>query len=668
MAKYRITGPDGATYDITAPDGASEQDVLAYAQTNAKSTPSEATTRGRGLGSDVQGLHNAMNGALMGFGDEVYGGLSAAGQTLRNLLPRALDDIGLPGRNDKNFAQNYQASRDEARGAADQFKTERPVFATATNLAASALPMALAPGGAAPATTSKVMGPLAQALTAGRTGMGFGAVTGAGESTADDLAGVLADTGKSAVISGGLSVAGQGAVNALGAVGKNVAQRVATTPAYDEAKIRIAELLAKDAPKVGAPASRVAARMETLGPQAKVVDATAAGSNTRQTLDTLATLPGEAKAAVEKEIRNLQIGRSGRIVDAADNALGTQGAGYKTSLDALEAIQKKAQAPFRKQLEGLSVRADDELMSILNREPKAFEAAVTLARKNGELPIDLSKLKAGDDLPFDSLDTIKKALWTIAEKEKVNFAPTAESKATNGIRVALTEKMDRLSPKDAKGSIYKQARDAFAGPEGLRDAVAAGRTAMKEDALGVAELTKGMGKAELDAFRVGALQAIKDKVGTEGGQTSMLKFWKEPGTGDKLKEIFGGDRRTFIAALLKESQLKMFEQTGRGSQTAARLMGAGELDAAEALGTMASAAASHGVGAIPAAVGAVNKAWNQVKTPEAVRDEMARLLMLKGPAAQQELQNLPNFMAQVNANRSKWASVLGAGTGQVPKN
>jgi len=667
MAKYLITGPDGANYEITAPDGASEQDVLAYAQSNAKATPSEATTRGKGLGSDVQGLHNAMNGALMGFGDEVFGGLSAAGQSLRNLLPKALDNLGLPGRNDKDFAQNYQAFRDESRGATDQFKTERPVFATATSLAAGAPAMALAPGGA-PAKASKVMGPLAQALTAGRTGAGFGAVTGAGESTADDLAGVLADTGKSAAVSGALGVAGQGAVNALGAVGKNVAQRVAERPAYDEARIRLAELLTKDAPKVGVPASRVAARMETLGPQAKIVDATAAGSNARQTLDTLATLPGEAKAAVEKEIRNLQMGRSGRIVDAADNALGTQGAGYKTSLDALEAIQKKAQAPFRKQLEGLSVRADDELMGLLNREPAAFKAAADLARKEGGIPIDLTKLKAGDDIPFDALDTVKKALWTIAEKEKVNFAPTAESRATNGIRVALTEKMDRLSPKDANGSIYKQARDAFGGAAELKDAVAAGRTAMKEDALGVAELTKGMGKAELDAFRVGALQSIRDKVGTEGGQTSMLKFWKEPGTGDKLKEIFGGDRRTFIAALLKESQLKMFEQTGRGSQTAARLMGAGELDAADALGTVASAAASHGVGAIPAAVGAVNKAWNQVKTPEAVRDEMARLLMLKGPAAQQELQNLPNFMAQVNANRSKWASVLGAGTGQAPKN
>lgn len=36
MAKYRITGPDGATYEVTAPDTASEADVLTYARQNYK--------------------------------------------------------------------------------------------------------------------------------------------------------------------------------------------------------------------------------------------------------------------------------------------------------------------------------------------------------------------------------------------------------------------------------------------------------------------------------------------------------------------------------------------------------------------------------------------------------------------------------------------------------
>jgi hypothetical protein len=324
----------------------------------------------------------------------------------------------------------------------------------------------------------------------------------------------------------------------------------------------------------------------------------------------------------------------------------------------LEATQKAAQAPFRKQLEGLSVRADDDLMKILNREPAAFKAAADLARREGELPIDLSKLKVGDDIPFDALDTVKKALWTIAEKEKVNFAATAESRAVNGIRVALTAKMDALSPKDKTGnSIYKLARDAFAGPAQLRSAIAEGRGAMKTDAIGVGELTKGMSTSELEAFRVGALQSLRDKVGTEAGQTSLLKMWKETGTSDKLKEIFGNDYKKFASSVAKESKLKELETVGRGSPTAERLFGEGDLAVMPAVG-QAVAGAVQG-NPLPA-MGAIPKIWNQVKTPEATRNALAELLLQRGPEAQKTLRDLPEFMRKFNEAQARNAALTNA--------
>lgn len=44
MPKYRVTGPDGATYEVTAPEGASESDVMAYVQSNhqAASAPAKS--------------------------------------------------------------------------------------------------------------------------------------------------------------------------------------------------------------------------------------------------------------------------------------------------------------------------------------------------------------------------------------------------------------------------------------------------------------------------------------------------------------------------------------------------------------------------------------------------------------------------------------------------
>jgi hypothetical protein len=351
-------------------------------------------------------------------------------------------------------------------------------------------------------------------------------------------------------------------------------------------------------------------------------------------------------------------------MSAADDALGTQGKGYTATLDALERTQKTAQAPFRAQLEGLSVRADDELMKILNREPAAFKAASDLARREGNTPINFANLKAGDDIPFDALDTVKKALWTIAEKEKVNFAPTAESRAVNGIRVDLTNKMDRLSPKDASGSIYKQARDAFAGPAELRSAVEAGRTAMKVDSLKIAELTKGMTDSELEAFRVGSLQSLRDKVGTEAGQTSLLKMWKEPATSDKLREIFGNNFRKFSAEVAKEGQLKALEATGRGSQTTGRLYAAGDLDN-QALLDAAEAAKSGLAGNLVEAVKSVGKVGSRIAMPETTRNELARLLMSRGTEAQRNLQNVDQLIKALNASAATRSALTGGVSGQI---
>ena len=588
------------------------------------------------IGSSVQGAINALQGPTMGFLDEIVGAAAAP------------------------FGK-YEQARDYVRGATQQFRQDYPVTGAVTSAAATA-PMFLL--GGAPAAIKGVIAPVAttagRLLTAGKVGTIQGGVSGAGESTAQTVGGVAADTAKHAAQGGALGVSGQSVLGTVGAVGGNIAQRLSQTSAADYARTKLAEALSRMTGGTpvrpgGAASPSPAADIQFLGPEATIADVS--GQAGKRVLDVLATLPGKTKDLVEQLIRGRQTGRTDRIMTAADDALGTQGKGFVASLDALEATQKAAQAPFRKQLEGLSVRADDDLIKILNREPAAFKAAADLARREGGLPIDLSKLKVGDDIPFDALDTVKKALWTIAEKEKVNFAPTAESRAVNGIRVALTNKMDLLSPKDAGGSIYKQARDAFAGPAELRSAISEGRGAMKTDAIGVAELTKGMSASELEAFRIGALQSLRDKVGTESGQTSLLKMWKETGTSDKLKEIFGTDYKKFASSVAKESKLKELEDVGRNSKSVERLFGASDLDVMPAVGqAVAGAVQSNPV----QVMGAIPKIWNQVKTPEATRNALAELLLQRGPEAQKTLRDLPEFMRQFNEAQARNAALTNA--------
>ena len=597
------------------------------------------------IGSSVQGAINAFQGPAFGFLDELAGAVAAP------------------------FGK-YKDVRDYVRGATQQFRKDYPTIAPITSAMTAAPTMMLGAGGASAAPV--VAGMLPKALQAGRVAGIQGAVSGAGESQAQNLPELAADIAKGSAASAVTGGIGQGVLGAGGAAVSNIAQRVMPQVAQNVATSKLAEALMRGAPEgsvftqpgaISTPAGRAAARIERFGPEATIADVS--GQAPKKLLDLLATLPGRTSDAVESLIKGRQAGRAGRIMTAADDALGTQGKGFVASLDALEATQKAAQAPFRKQLEGLSVRADDDLIKILNREPSAFKAAADLARREGELPIDLSKLKVGDDIPFNALDTVKKALWTIAEKEKVNFAPTAESRAVNGIRVALTSKMDDLSPKDQAGnSIYKQARDAFAGPAELRSAIAEGRGAMKTDAIGVAELTKGMSASELEAFRVGALQSLRDKVGTEAGQTSLLKMWKEPATSDKLRKIFGSDYRRFSAEVAKEGRLKALESTGRGSQTTSRLMAAGDLDN-QALMDAAQAAKSGLTGDIVGAVKSVGNAWNRVAMPEATRNRLAEMLMSRGSEAKVNLQNVDQLIKALNADAAKRAAITGGISAQT---
>lgn len=449
-----------------------------------------------------------------------------------------------------------------------------------------------------------------------------------------------------------------------GGVVRNIGERFSESTAMDAAKLKLADLLSRSGRGNyfqgggGDPLAQVEAKLMTQGPEATI--AGAGGQTSKSYLDLMATLPGQAKDLVEQFIRNQQATRAKRLVTAADEALGTAGKPYTGTLDALVTEKQTISAPLYKQLEGVSVRVDDELSKLIQASKTAHGGAELLAELKRTTPIDISKIKTGDDIPFDALDKVKQALYDLAENSKGEFGKaTTLSGAYNDLRVALTNKMDAISPKDKNGSIYKQARDAFGGPSQLEGAVKAGRNAMKEDAIKVADATKGMGASEVEAYRIGVLQSLKDKVGTEGGQTSLLKMWKEPATSDKLKEIFGNDYRKFASDVAREARLKEIESVGRGSQTAARLSGINE-DALRNTAQAGQAVSSASQGNPLPAIGTLTKLLSQASTPETTRNEIAKLLLQKGNVAQNTVRELPERVRQYNEQLARQAAMANA--------
>ncbi|WP_156775401.1 hypothetical protein [Hydrogenophaga sp. RAC07] len=636
--------------------------------------PSKAYTEGREAPGAVRGLLSVANGPAMGFADEIVGGVGGAWKTLTQ-SSLTLSDLVL-GNKRKTFSENYREVRDYARGAQDYEREANPVFTGVTQMMASA-PMMVAnpfskllgaPAAAAPTNM------LTQGARAGGSGAVFGGISGAGNSTAEDFAGVAGDAAKSAAVSGVLSAGAVPVQRAVAGVGGNIAARVNDSAALNQARAKIAEAFVRDGRgsvvQSGAsnPILQAQARYDKLGDSAVVADA--GGQNTRQLLDTLATLPGKAKSATESLIHTRQAGRAGRMVSAAERSMGTNGERLAPNLARWIDERQTAAAPLYDRLYRVQVQPDRALTELVEA---ADQLGVTrTARDMATADRIQFSLDPRSTQPFSmrDLDLVKQALDTkIASKvDKLNGGLTPEGASLMRLKAALIDKLDEVTTGQG-GSLYRQAREAFAGPSALMDAARSGRTAMQKDGVAIGEMLDGLSASELQAFRVGAFESLRTKLGREGGQTEILKMWKEPATSEKLRAMFGNGQafRSFAAEAAKEGRLKALESVGRGSQTAARQYGAGDLDVA-ALAEAGQAASSASSGNVLGMLSAAGNAWNRVSTPEPVRNKLSEILLSGGQTGRNELSSLVGLTQRINADRARLADQAGMLFGQQTGN
>jgi hypothetical protein len=636
---------------------------------------SPAYREGTELPTAFRGFVSAMQGPTFNAFPKIVGAVGA---------PFAAIEQGIP------LGEAYAQGRDIMRGAAESYEQEAPYKAAGGQLVAS-LPMVLGGltgtavkslGGAvmpaietaaprvAPAIQAagrymtaapgagQVMGMGQRMAQAGGSGAGYGFVSGLGGSYEDDAIEMLKEAGKSALVGGSLGVTTQPVMGILGAGGRQVMARMSPTAAGTYAQQKVAEALIRDVPEplTGANAlTRAQSRLLKLGPEARIADV--GGPSTFNLLDVQATLPGTTAAAVKRATRERQVGAGPRLMAATDESLGTQGAQFTQTLENFATQRYQESRPYYAVVDATNLSVDNNLINLLKKSGSMQRDAENLYRKQTGLDIDLSALKYGEQVPMNVLDTLKQTLYDSAQALR-RTGNNNDALATDKIRVDLTDLLVNKSPKIGGQSAYGLAMKTYAGPSQMMDAADVGRMVMKGDILDVQQATKGMSKSELDAYRIGVLQALRQQTGTESGRTSLLKFYKEDATKDRLKAAFGNDYKAFSAAVLREGQLKQLEAAGRGSQTAARLAGQADLDVAP-LAQTAGAVAS---GSPMAIVTAATNLARQTQTPEAVRNEIGRILLSRDP---QQLTQLADIVRKLNESRARAAGVAGRGAGQI---
>jgi len=634
------------------------------------------------LPSPVQGFVSAAQGPLFGYLDELTGAVQAGKALLTGDDPR----------------QAYIENRDLIRGMDDQYKKDYPVLSVVGSVAASAPQMVAMTGPKMASLGTKWAGNAARAAIPAAI---YGGVNASGTSTSDTTGGVLRDTAigsaSSAAAGGAGSIVASGMGSAIN-VGRSM---LGGQGAKDFAAMKVAEAAARDVPEgsvfngtqqittggginaAGNPVpgtttvipsasnwmDRARARLAKLGPSAMIADTGAA--NTRNLLDVVVEQPGTTMPRFAREMRQRTAERGNSIMAAADEALGTKNADLIRSVEDYSAKRAADAAPLYQQLKDVDVRVDGPLQQILRRASPFLSDSERLAiiqGKTGNKLIDAAISKTGiganglqttiGSVPFSKLDTLKQTLYDAATSLKKS-GETGKARAIDDLRNELTAKLDEASPKDVLGrSIYQQARNAWAGPSQAIEAADLGRRALSEKSLDLREAVSGLTPSEVDAFRIGALQALREKAGKQSGQTELLAFWKNPATSDRLKMIFGGDYRKFAASLMREDQLKSLQSVGGGSATFRRLAAGDDLgaDALRDAGAIGEGVAS---GSLLKAMAAAKSLYQRVSTPEPVRNEIGRILMLKGPEAMQELEKLSQRLTQVQAARARRAAGIG---------
>jgi hypothetical protein len=602
----------------------------------------------------------AAQGATFNFADELAGALAMQGAAeaqrgagMAGIRASSVDPMSL-----------YDPAKQRVLGATESFAKERPGAALTAEIlgAASTIPLTMG-ASAVPATAGMIRrGARFFRPIAGQSALGAVGSTEV-ESPEDFSAEVAKKTAEGTFYGGALGAGGK----ILGAVGRQigprlpgVGEKLATTPARE----RLAQLLERDAEariiSGGDPITIAESRLRKFGPDAPLA---VTGRETTEELGLLRNLPGAQQRMIEAETRRIQKQRGGALERGAEEAMDAQGVPFRaTVLQYSQDAQAKA-APFYQQLEGQEFVADKGLADLLTRSRKAFGEAEELAAVRGmPAKLDLGTVRPGDRVPFEVLDNLKRTLYDIEEAAKGEFGKSTEkSRAYTQLRRSLIAKLDELSPKDSKGqSIYKQARQAFEGEAQLETAMRRGRDALKEDAEELAATMADLEPSQLEAFRMGALQGIRDLAGTGAGQTRLLNVYKEPTLQAKLRTIFGNDFRKFQKSVLQQEELKRVERAGQGSQTFK--LGARSEDQGAMMDAF-DVAQSAQAGGLPF-VERVSRKFSQLRMPEQSRKELARLLLLRGEPAANELTNMRAFMER-RRRQQALAGQLSGRTGAI---
>ena len=509
MPEYIIQSPDGKKYKINAPEGATKEQALEYAQSQLGAggegfqagVPALQYTEPRApYNQGAEMLRSLGQGASLGFSEEAEAAVRAPFQQ-----------------------EGYKDIRNQLRAKQAQFEQENPITSMGLQLGGG-MATGIGVAKAIPQVQRAMVGETAlqTALRSGAAGGIGGAVSGAGVAPeVQDIPAYSTQYGAGGALVGTVA---PGAINLAGRTVRDLAQGLGFGNANKIATRKLSEVLAKD--NLTPNDVRVALdEYRKLGvPDAAIADM---GENLRGLGYASYVVPSSQKSFTQDFLERRQANLADQLVDGlVDKAgLSSNKFGFEY-LDELANSQRAAAnkaypqayskavpaTPFRKY-------ADRELFQ------DAYQKAIKIADAQGIKLPPFEQIRNSQYVPTDLLHEIKKGLDIVVDAETdITGKMTKYGATVASVRKEFNDKIKSYNPE------YAKANQQFADAAGIKSSYQIGNDYLKMSESELISKLKTMKPAEKEAFRVGMVSQIKDRLSKFEGV-------------DFTKQVFGSDRK-----------------------------------------------------------------------------------------------------------------------------
>lgn len=562
--------PTGATAEAPAGPWAKYADPKPVVSAAKPLGPASATGILPSLGEGID------RGMTFNLQDELGGALGAVQDFLTSRFTG----------NDFDWNTSYSKYLEKNRNRGKVIDEKHPIAAGIGEVVGSLPAVGLSKTPLAVAKASGVWPAVGRGLVNTGVGAGAGAASGfgAGEGGDDRAAGA----GLGAVAGGAIGAVAPALVGAVSKLGKIAKNTFALGDPNDNATKLVLRAFHDDGYTIDQAISR-AQQWQAQGAKPEAL-LDIGGRNVTGLMRGVSALPGEAKNKIGEIIQQRMLGQQDRIASDLDKELfgaATKlGQDYLPVVKALDGIRRKNAAPLYDASYQVKIAPTPYIMDIVENDPivrgsmrKAVETAMRDARSAGK-PAELVDFgiqgfdAAGNPIMISSfpnmrlLDAVKKNIDNEIEQFRNPMTGKLDVKGNYGrslvdMQRKFVEDLDDMNP------VYKQAREAWAGPSKGMDALALGRNIFEKDSELTAENVAKMSKFDKLMFKIGAKNAILNRFGDVVDESDAVKvMFNTPNKRKALREAFDDDASfdRFASNMGRESNMYTH---GRASNPAA---------------------------------------------------------------------------------------------------